>query len=70
MCFLGITFQYTVKVSLSVAIVAMVRKAPVNAARFPDTMERNLTVEELDVCPGSLEEETDYEVFFLAFVCV
>jgi hypothetical protein len=29
-----------------------------------------LTVEELDVCPGSLEEETDYEVFFLAFVCV
>jgi hypothetical protein len=66
MCFLGITFQYTVKVSLSVAIVAMVHKAPVNVAKFRD-IEGNLTVGELDVCPGRLEEETGSEVLSLFF---
>jgi hypothetical protein len=62
MCFFGVTFQYTVKVSLSVAIVAMVQKAPINASKFYGNMEANLTEEELDVCPGRLEEETGSEV--------
>jgi hypothetical protein len=65
MCFLGITFQYTVKVSVSISIVAMVCKAPINVTEFRD-IEGNLPVEELDVCPGTYEEETGSEVLSLS----
>ncbi|PSN33884.1 Sialin [Blattella germanica] len=51
MCFSGITLQYTIKVLLSVAIVAMVKSGSEDVTQ---SLVMNMTgeSEDLDVCPG------------------
>ncbi|PSN29208.1 hypothetical protein C0J52_26020 [Blattella germanica] len=54
MCFLGLAVQYLVKVSLSVAIVAMVKveNKTTESRGFTDVLSVAVRSEESDVCPG------------------